>query len=69
MGQNRDWKAQLSAIIREHNDSHAVRDKEVSHSTRQARRQGLFRIFTLLRKMGFQLEPRNLGPKHICALM
>ena len=69
MGQNRNWKAQLSAIIRDHNDSHAVRDKEVSHSTRHARRQGLFRSFTLLRKMGFHLEPRNLGPKHICALM
>jgi integrase len=69
MGSNRNWKAQLSAIIREYNDGHAVRDKEVSHNTRQARRQGLFRMFMILRRMGFHLEPRNLGAKHVCALM
>jgi len=69
MANNSNWKAELSAIIRKHNDGHAVRDKVISFSTRQARRQGLFRIFTLLRKMGFRVAPHNLGARHIAALM
>jgi len=69
MANNSNWKAELSAIIREHNDAHAVRNKEVSFNTRQARRQGLFRIFTLLRNLGFHVAPANLGARHIEVLM
>jgi len=69
MANNTQWKSELSAIIRANNDGHAVRDKEISFSTRSARRQGLFRIFSLLRRLGFQLSPRNLNSKHIKVLM
>ena len=69
MANNSNWKAQLSAIIREHNDGHAVRNKDVSFNTRHARRQGLFRTFTLLRNLGFHVTPANLGARHIAVLM
>lgn len=69
MANNGNWKAELSAIIRKHNDGHAVRDKDISFNTQQARRQGLFRIFALLRTLGFHLAPRNLSTRHIEALM
>lgn len=69
MANNSQWKSELSAILRQHNEGHAVRDKDVSFNTRHARRQGLFRIFGLLRAMGFQLTPRNLCARHIAALM
>lgn len=69
MANNSNWKAELSAIIQEHNDAHAERDKDISFNTRQARRQGLFRIFTLLRTMGFHTAPRNLSARHIETLM
>lgn len=69
MAKNSNWKAELGAIIREHNDGHVVRNKDVSFNTRHARRQGLFRIFTLLRNLGFHVAPANLGARHIVVLM
>jgi len=69
MANNGNWKSELSAIIRANNDVHAVRDKEISFNTRSARRQGLFRIFSLLRRLGFHLSPRNLSSRHVEALM
>lgn len=69
MANNSNWKVELSAIIQQHNDGHAVRDKTVSFNTQQARRQGLFRIFALLRDLGFQVAPKNLGARHVAVLM
>lgn len=69
MANNSNWKVELSAIIRQHNDGHAVRNKDISFNTQQARRQGLFRIFGLLRTLGFHVAPRNLSSRHIEALM
>jgi len=69
MANNSNWKVELSAIIREHNDGHATRDKTISFNTQQARRQGLFRMFTLLRELGFQVAPQNLGARHVAVLM
>ncbi|WP_395401086.1 integrase domain-containing protein [Pseudoduganella sp. UC29_106] len=69
MANNSQWKAQLSAIIREHNEGHAVRDKDISFNTRDARRQALFRMFALLRSLGFHVAPRNLSARHVAVLM
>lgn len=69
MANNSKWKQELSALIRAKNVKHAVRDKDVSFNTQQARRQGLFRVFGLLRTMGFHMAPRNLSGRHIEALM
>lgn len=56
-------------IIRKLNDGQAVRDKDIAFYARQARRQGLFRIVTLLRNLGFHVAPQNLGARHIPVLM
>jgi hypothetical protein len=69
MANNSQWKHELSAIIRANNVEHAVRSKDVSFNTQQARLQGLFRIFALLRTMGFHMAPHNLSARHIEALM
>lgn len=69
MANNSNWKVELSAIIQQHNDGHAIRNKTISFNTRQARRQGLFRMFTLLRELGFQVAPQNLGARHVAVLM
>jgi len=69
MGQYRDWREQLAAIIDQRNEMHACRNKVVSHSTRAARRQALFRMFALLRRLGFTTAPDNLGERHVAALV
>lgn len=66
---NNDWKRQLNAILLKHNEHHATRGKVVSHSTMEARQQGLFRAFTLLRELGYKPVPRNLSGSHVLALM
>lgn len=65
----RDWKGQLAAIIERHNEMHAFRNKPISHNTREARRQSLFRMFALLRQLGFMVAPANIGDRHIQALV
>jgi hypothetical protein len=64
-----DWKRDLQNVLDEHNDMHASKNKTVSFKTRQDRANGLFRMFTSLRAMGFKLAPRNLGGRHIRYLM
>lgn len=63
------WKKELAQIIDQHNERHAVRSKVIAYATRDARRQGLFRIFVLLQQLGFRTRPRNLSSRHIDALM
>lgn len=69
MTQNIRWKEQLNEILERHNGNHASQCKVISHSTRQARSQGLHRAFTLLRELGFKPEPGNLAGRHVTALV
>lgn len=69
MGNNRNWKRKLQAILDEHNYQHGARNKSVSHSTASARAHALFRCFTLLRRLGFTPDPKNLDGNHIKVLM
>eukprot|EP01034_Spumella_vulgaris_P036451 gene36450-44958_t len=48
---------------------HASRNKVISHRTRDARSQALFRMFRQLRDLGFHVAPDNLGERHVAALM
>jgi hypothetical protein len=64
-----DWKRALQKVLDQHNDMHASKNKTVSFKTRQDRANGIFRIFTLVRAMGFKLAPQNLGGRHIRYLM
>lgn len=64
-----DWKRALQNVLDQHNDLHARKHKTVAYKTRDERANGLFRMFTLLRAMGFKLAPQNLGGRHIHYLM
>lgn len=66
---HRDWKRALQALINANNDRRAKRNGTVSYLTQERRAESLFRSFTLLRDMGYRLAPRNLGGRHIEALM
>lgn len=69
MTQNIRWKEQLNEILERFNENHASQSKVISHSTRQARSQGLHRAFSLLRELGFKPEPGNLAGRHVTALV
>lgn len=64
-----NWKRALQDLINENNFRHARQNRHVSYLTREQRARGLFRIFLLLRAMGYRLAPRNLGGRHIECLM
>ncbi|SFV16788.1 integrase domain-containing protein [Pseudoduganella namucuonensis] len=66
---DRDWKARLAEIIGQHNEMHAFRNKIISHGTRTARSQALFRMFGQLRDLGYGVSPNNLGDRHVAALV
>jgi integrase len=66
---HQDWQHALQEIINANNSGHAKQERNVSHLTFQHRADGLFRMFRLLRAMGFRLAPRNLGGRHIEYLM
>lgn len=63
------WKRELAEIVDRHNERHKDREKIISHATRSARRQGIFRIFVLLHQLGFRARPRNFSARHVQALM
>jgi integrase len=67
--QNTNWKGELKEVLDKNNGQHATLKKVVSHGTRDKRGKGLFRIFGLLRKMGLGAMPRNLGERHVRALV
>lgn len=69
MTHNTQWRGKLDALLDAFNERHASVGKGISHSTRQARSQGLYRIFALLRKLGFKPVPENLAERHVRALM
>jgi integrase len=64
-----NWKGELKEILDKNNGRHATRDKLIGHSTRDSRGNGLFRMFGLLRRIGLRVMPRNLGERHIRALV
>lgn len=53
----------------QHNNRHAKLPKVISHNTMQAREQGLFRMFTLLRALGYKPRPSGLNGRHLEALV
>lgn len=62
----------LEVLLRLHNNEHSAREKTVSHKTRHDRAQFLRRFFRDLHaKAGFKTlpDPRNLGQKHIQAMV
>lgn len=65
----RNWKRALQDVLDAHNTGHALRAKVVAARTTEARAQGLFRIFSVLRELGFRFSPLNLADKHIQWLM
>ncbi|HRH85210.1 MAG TPA: integrase domain-containing protein [Rubrivivax sp.] len=62
----------LEVLLRLHNQQHTARNKTVSHKTRAERANFLRRFFRGLReRAGFKTlpDPRNLGQKHINAMV
>ena len=69
MSDNRLWKRQLQDKINEHNHQHGSKPKSVSNKTMHERACSLFRSFTLLRRLGYQIDPNNLAGRHIQMLV
>ncbi len=57
MSNNPNWKRQLQDKINEHNRQHGRKPKGVSNKTMHERACSLFRSFTLLRRLGYQIDP------------
>lgn len=67
-----DPLGELERLIARHNNQHTVKDKSVSFKTQQLRAYFLRRFFRDLKlRAGFKLlpQPRNLGDKHIRAMV
>lgn len=65
---SKDWIAELDGILSRHNGRHAVKAKDVSHKTREDRRQFYFALFRELRAnedRAFKPMPRNLDNRHV----
>jgi len=69
MSNNSNWKRSLQDKINEHNRQHGSKPKGVSNKTMHERACSLFRSFTLLRRLGYQIDPANLGGRHIQMLV
>ena len=69
MSNNRLWKRHLQDKIDTHNRQHGRKPKGVSNRTMHERACSLFRSFTLLRRLGFQIDPANLAGRHIRVLV
>ena len=65
MSNNRLWKRKLQDKINEHNRQHGSKPKGVSNRTMHERACSLFRAFTLLRCLGYQIDLTNLAWRHI----
>jgi len=69
MSNNPNWKRQLQDKINEHNNQHGQKPKGVSNKTMHERACSLFRSFTLLRRLGYQIDPANLAGRHVQMLV
>jgi integrase len=66
----RNWKAVLASVLRDHNHRHGRRDKIVSNLTMQQRADRLYVCFEQLRELGYRLEdPTHIGERHVQALV
>lgn len=63
----RHWIMVLIFLLREFNHYHAAKNKSVSFKTMQERKDFLFRFFRSLREIGYNLDPRSLGNRHVQA--
>ena len=59
MSNNPNWKRRLQDKINEHNRQHGSKPKGVSNKTMHERACSLFRSFTLLRRLGYQIDPQQ----------
>ena len=59
MSNNPNWKRKLQDKINEHNRQHGSKPKGVSNKTMHERACSLFRSFTLLRRLGYQIDPNQ----------
>jgi integrase len=66
---DRNWKGELKEILDKNNGRHATRNKVIAHLTRDVRGGSLFRMFGHVRSMGMGVMPRNLGERHVQALV
>ena len=69
MSNNPNWKRQLQDQINQHNRQHGSKPKGVSNKTMHERACSLFRSFTLLRRLGYQIDPAQLAGRHIQMLV
>ena len=69
MSNNSNWKRSLQDKINQHNRQHGSKPKGVSNKTMHERACSLFRSFTLLRRLGYQIDPNNLAGRHIQMLV
>ncbi len=69
MSNNPLWKRQLQDKINENNRQHGSKPKCVSNKTMHERACSLFRSFTLLRRLGHQIDPANLAGRHVQLLV
>jgi integrase len=69
MSNNPNWKRQLQDKINQHNRQHGSKPKGVSNKTMHERACSLFRSFTLLRRLGYQIDLNNLAGRHIQMLV
>jgi integrase len=58
------WKDQLQALLDQHLSTRSD-GKRASFKTRENKALVLFQTFTRLRALGYKVEPRNLGNRHV----
>src|SRR5260370_32085243 len=62
------WRDELAQILAHFNRKHAIKDKDVSHKTREERKDFYFAFFRELRgndDVRMKVRPRNLANRHI----
>lgn len=65
-----NWKLELIKLVEEHGGKAALKNKQVSSATKDARKKRLINAFRMLRALGYKIDnPRNLTEKHVQALM
>ena len=67
-GEKLPWRDELAQILAHFNRKHAIKDKDVSHKTREDREDFYFAFFRELRgndDVKMKVRPRNLAHRHI----
>jgi integrase len=66
------WRDELAQILAHFNHRHAVKDKDVSHKTREDRADFYFAFFRELRSnddVRMKVQPRNLGNRQVAFMV